>query len=486
MNTTIERNKKIEYGDFQTPKELSDLVCQKLVEVGISPDCVIEPTCGLGTFLESATTIFTEAGKIIGVEVNPEYLSQLSVKSKSFPLSERLDLREGDFFKFGWNELLTDLEGEILVLGNFPWVTNSTQGMIGGLNLPNKTNLQNHSGFDAMTGKSNFDISEFMLIKVSEWFQSRRGHLAMLVKTSVARKFLSHLYKTNSGLAYSAIYGIDAMKYFGAAVDACLLYCRFDPSSHNYDYEVFDSLWGTTHYRVGHRSGLTVKDLDTFERLNYLLGSSDEKWRSGIKHDCSEIMELVEKDGKLFNGLDELVDIERDFVYPLIKGSDVGNDRVSRTDRFMLVPQKTVGESTKPIKIIAPKTWAYLESHADQLDSRKSKIYQNNPRFSIFGVGSYSFTPWKIAICGLYKNLNFRLVGQIQNKPVVFDDTVYFLGFENYEEARKVLDFLYDQDTQKFLTALIFWDDKRPIKTSILNSLKLTTQTPVIQQQQMF
>lgn len=486
MITTIEKNKKIEYGDFQTPKELADLVCQKLVEIDVSPDYVIEPTCGLGTFLEAATAKFDKVVKFIGIDVNAEYLSQLRTRSKTFFHSERLDIREGDFFKFGWNKLIKDLDGEILVLGNFPWVTNATQGMIGGSNLPNKSNFQNHSGFDAMTGRSNFDISEFMLMKVAEWFQQRHGHLAMLVKTSVARKFLSHLHRTKAGLSNSAIYSIDTMKYFGAAVDACLLYCRFDRLLHNYDYDVFESLFSQTRYRVGHRHGLTVKDLDTFEKLSYLLGNSREKWRSGIKHDCSEIMELTKKDGKLFNGLDEPVDIEDDFVYPLIKGSDVANDRVSITNRFMLVTQKNVGEPTRLIKTIAPKTWAYLEEHADYFDSRKSKIYQNNPRYSIFGIGSYTFAPWKIAICGLYKNLNFRLVGQLQNKPVVFDDTVYFLSFDGYEEARKVFDFLYSKDTQNFLSTLIFWDDKRPIKTSILNSLKLNTQTDPIQQQQMF
>ena len=486
MIIAIEKNKKIEFGDFQTPKELADEVCQKLVEIGISPKYVIEPTCGLGTFLESATQTLVNVEKFIGVEVNPEYYSELSIRSKTFPLSERIEIKEGDFFKFDWNTLLKELKGEILVLGNFPWVTNAVQGTIGGVNLPQKTNFQNHRGYDALTGKSNFDISEFMLIKVAEWFQYHPGHLAMLVKTSVARKFLGHLHKTNKEVSGSAIYHIDAMKYFGAAVDACLLYCRFDPLSHNYDYDVFDSLSSQTHYRVGHRQGVTVKDLDAFEKFGYLFGSSNEKWRSGIKHDCSEVMELTEKEGNLFNGLGELVDIETNFIYPLVKGSDVANNRILNTNRFMLVTQKMVGESTKSIKTIAPKTWAYLESHAKYLDARKSKIYQNNPRFSIFGVGTYTFTPWKIAICGLYKNLNFRLVGQIHNKPVVCDDTVYLLGFENHEEVKKVYDFLYQEDTQKFLSALIFWDDKRPIKTSILNSLKLNTQTPMIHQQKLF
>ena len=486
MITVIEKNKKIEFGDFQTPTNLADSVCQKLIELGVLPDHVIEPTCGLGTFLESAAKAFTNTKKLVGVEVNSEYISELIIRSKTFHQAKKLDVMEGDFFKFEWNKLLKELNGEILVLGNFPWVTNTAQGRIGGSNLPRKTNFQNRSGFDAMTGKSNFDISEFMLIKVGGWFQYRSGYLAMLVKTSVARKFISHLHKTKTGLSYSAIYRIDAMKYFDAAVDACLLYCQFDPNLHCYDYDVFDSLSSQTHYRVGHRHGMTVRDLDTFEKLNHLLGSSSKKWRSGIKHDCSEIMELTKKDGVLFNGLNEIVEIEPDFIYPLLKGSDVANDRVSKINRFMLVPQKAVGESTKSIKAIAPKTWAYLESHANYLDSRKSKIYQNNPRFSIFGVGSYTFALWKIAICGLYKNLNFRLVGQIQNKLVVFDDTVYFLSFENYEDAQKNLDFLHTQDAQKFWSALIFWDDKRPIKTSILNSLKLSTQTSQIQQPQMF
>ena len=279
IRVIIERHKKIEFGDFQTPRELADAVCQKLIEIGVSPNSVIEPTCGLGTFLESATQAFVNVQKFIGVEVNPEYYSELSVRSKTLPFSERIEIKEGDFFKFDWNKLLKDLDEEILVLGNFPWVTNAAQGAIGGSNLPTKTNFQNQSGFDAMTGKSNFDISEFMLIKVGEWFQHRQGQLAMLVKTSVARKFLSHLHKTNTGVAHSTIYRIDAMKHFGAAVDACLLYCRFDPALHNYDYDVFDSLSSQTHYRVGHRQGITVRDLDAFEKLDYLFGSSSEKWR---------------------------------------------------------------------------------------------------------------------------------------------------------------------------------------------------------------
>lgn len=483
MVATLEKNRKIEYGDFQTPKELADLVCKKLLEMGLSPDSIIEPTCGLGTFIESAVRSFSTTKKFVGVEVNSDYTERLQIKSKAFPRSETIEIKQGDFFNFNWNQLLKEMNGEILVLGNFPWVTNSAQSAISGSNLPAKTNFQNFSGLDAMTGKSNFDISEFMLIQVAEWFRKRRGHLAVLVKTAVARKFLNHLHKTNVGLSHAALYIIDAMKYFDAAVDACLLYCRFDASAKNYDYSVFESLSSESCYRVGHRLGLVVKDVDTFEGLTHLVGRSIEKWRSGIKHDCSEVMELTERDGVLLNGNNDPVNIESDFVYPLIKGSDISNDRVTQTSKFLIVPQRMVGESTKPLKTIAPNLWAYLENHAKQLDARKSKIYQNNPRFSIFGVGEYTFAPWKIAICGLYKNLNFRLVGQIQSKPVVFDDTVYFLSFEKFEEAKIIFDYLHSSEVQNFLSSLIFWEDKRPIKTSILNKLKLPSQDSILQQE---
>ena len=465
---------KIEYGDFQTPLELANRVCQKLKALGISPDTIIEPTCGVGAFVEAAANHFPDTKKIVGIEINATYLNQVQQRKSAFPNSERITLQQGNFFDFNWKDLIRKMDdSSILVIGNFPWVTNSQQGMIGGANLPEKLNFQNRNGFDAMTGKSNFDISEWMLIQVGNWLHNRKGYLAMLCKTAVARKFLHHLHANHMSLLHSAIYGIDAKKYFGASVEACLLFCEFDGVARNYDYDVFESLEAKKHQRVGHRNGMTIRDLDTFEKFNHLFGNSELKWRSGVKHDCSEVMELKEQNGVLVNGLGEIVDIEPTYVYPLLKGSDIANNRINSTNRFVLVTQKTVGEPTNTIKHLAPKTWRYLEKHAEFLNNRKSRIYHDSPRFSIFGVGSYTFLPYKIAICGLYKTLDFRLVGELNNKPVVFDDTVYFLSFDSEEQARKVLYTLLSQNVQDFFASMIFWDEKRPIKTSILNRLSL-------------
>lgn len=471
MTNTL-RQAQIEFGDFQTPLELAKRVCQKLNELGVSPVTIIEPTCGIGAFVEASATTFPNAKQIIGVEVNKVYLDELENRKKRFLQSERINLIRGDFFDFKWKSLFDD-EGSLLIIGNFPWVTNSQQGAIGGANLPTKINFQNHNGFDAMTGKSNFDISEWMLIQVANWMRNRHGYLAMLVKTSVARKFLSHLHSEKIGVLRSVIYGIDAKYYFDVSVEACLLFCEFDVESHNYDYDIYENLDATKSQRVGHRNGITVRDLDTFERLSKYYGHSKTKWRSGIKHDCSDVMEFQKMGKSYINGLGETVEIESTYLYPLLKGSDVANNRIDKTNRYALVTQKAVGEPTSPIKKLAPKTWDYLESHAKYLNERKSRIYQDNPQFSIFGVGSYTFAPYKIAICGLYKKLAFQLIRQIEDKPVVFDDTVYFLSFNTEQEANKIFSILSSPLARDFYSALIFWDEKRPIKSSVLNSLNL-------------
>lgn len=121
----------------------------------------------------------------------------------------------------------------------------------------------------------------------------------------------------------------------------------------------------------------------------------------------------------------------------------------------------------------------YLNKYKHLLDKRKSIIYKNKPPFSIFGVGKYSFSYWKIAISGLYKNLNFKLIGPHHNKPVMFDDTVYFLPLDNRKQAEEIYSLLNTDEAKNFLTAHIFWDAKRPITTSILNKLNISKLTKI-------
>ena len=467
-----EQKRRVEFGDFQTPDLLSRNVCERLKALGIQPEFVLEPTCGVGAFVSAAAAAFPQARRILGYEVNGDYLASLATRLGSAALADKVTLEQADFFQTNWRSKIKKLDGSVLVLGNFPWVTSAKQGVIGGANMPAKSNFQGHNGFDAISGKANFDISEWMLLEVLRWFDGRSGDIAMLVKTAVARKVLAYAERQRIGVREAFLIGIDAKKEFNASVDACLLVIRMtaNRAQASYDYRVYSDLSATAFKRVGHRDGLTVGDLDAYARTRSLVGISPQKWRSGVKHDASGVMEFRQTTDGLVNGLGEVVDLEPKYLYPLLKGSDVGSAKTWR-GMFALVTQRFVGESTTGIRDEAPRTWAYLEKHAAQLDGRVSSVYAKNPRFSIFGVGDYAFRPWRIAICGLYKRLRFRLVGPMQGRPVMFDDTVYYVSFDTEAQAVAALERLEASECTTLLTSLIFWDEKRPIKTGILNVL---------------
>ena len=140
-------------------------------------------------------------------------------------------------------------------------------------------------------------------------------------------------------------------------------------------------------------------------------------------------MELDKVNGHYVNGLNEEVKLEDDLVYGLLKSSDLKNTVISQTRKFTIVTQRKVGQETKYIKTQYPKTYRYLIQHQANFDARKSSIYNNKPLFSIFGIGDYSFKPYKVAISGLYKTFHFTLILPQDNKPVMLDDTCYLIGF---------------------------------------------------------
>lgn len=461
---------KIEFGDFQTPVELAERICRKLAERGVAPQVVIEPTCGQGAFVRAAAGVFTSARSIVGVEINAVYLAALRGQ---IGIGGNVELQEADFFTVDWPGLIEQTTGTVLLLGNPPWVTNAVQGGLGSSNLPAKKNEQGLNGLDALTGKSNFDISEWMLMRLVEALQKRGGELAFICKTAVARKLLSWLHERRMPVRTAAIFGIDAARYFDVAVEACLLHLQIGGAEALHDYEVFADLDAPHGFRSGWRGSLMVRDLVVFDETSELFGHGDYRWRSGIKHDCAEVLELKRINGQLVNGLGETVDVEETLLYPLLKGSDVANGRIQATERYLLVTQKNQGDDTRGLRQFTPQTWTYLEAHDEFFARRKSRIYREQPRFAMFGVGAYSFAPWKVAICGLYKKLAFQLVGPQAGKPVLFDDTVYFVGCETRVEAEALLNLLQAEQTQRFLDALIFWDEKRPVKAAVLNQLRL-------------
>ncbi len=113
----------------------------------------------------------------------------------------------------------------------------------------------------------------------------------------------------------------------------------------------------------------------------------------------------------------------------------------------------------------------------------RSKVYDGRPPFSIFGVGDYAFAPHKVAVAGLHKGSRFRAIGPVGGRPVLLDDTCYFLPCESQREARRIARALNGAAAQSLLKSLCFADAKRPVTKAILSRIdldQLTARRPVV------
>ncbi len=463
-----------EFGDFQTPDKLAVDATRLLQHLHIAPRSVIEPTCGRGSFLLAAADAFPRTRNFLGVDINKEHITHLKKEVKKNPQRRAITLKHADFFSLNWSALAKELPEPILILGNPPWVTSSELGALDSSNLPEKSNFQQRRGLDAITGKSNFDISEWMILQYLKWLEGREGFIAVLCKTVVARKVLTHAWKNDVPIASARIYLVDAMKYFGASVEACFFIIGLG-DDRTQECHVYDNLADAKPVRrFGYRDGLLVSDIEQYGQWRHLRGvDSVYIWRSGIKHDCSKVLELDHNNGNIQNGYGESVSIEDTYLYPLYKSSDIGNGDERSHRKYLLITQQYIGENTNHIRQDAPKTWRYLERHERDFSKRKSSIYQDRPRFSIFGLGEYTFAPWKVAISGFYKNLRFKCIGPTQKRPAVFDDTVYLLPCWSKDEADFLVNVLSSRPAQEFLGSMVFWSDKRPITAELLRRLDI-------------
>jgi hypothetical protein len=468
----IPKTKKTEFGDFQTPAELSKDVTEFVKTIFPNPSYVIEPTCGMGSFIHEAIKQYGGKAKYLGFDINKEYIDHLNNSKRD---NIDIEIEVVDFFKKDWKFFFKhNVHGNLLVIGNPPWVTNSSLGALDSTNLPIKSNFQRLTGFQAKTGKANFDIAEWMLINLIENVQNYTSCIAMLCKTSTARKVLKHLWLHKVNVYNSSLHIFDPKKHFGVSVDACLFITHTQKGKHQNTATIYsDFSFNNEIATFGIRGKELVANINDYLKYKEIEGEMEYyKWRSGLKHDASMVMELTKFDGFYINGYGKKLSIEDDYVYPLLKSSDLANGRLI-PNKYVILTQQNIEDDTSHIRQTAPKTWDYLKEYEPILNNRKSIIYKNRPKFSIFGIGNYSFSLWKVAISGLYKNLQFSVVGNCYGKPTMVDDTCYFIPCGTKNEADLVCELLNSEICKKFLSSLIFFDSKRPINIDILKRIDL-------------
>lgn len=467
------RKKKI-LGDFQTPLPLVEQILERLKIDGVRWERVLEPTCGVGNFLQGLLSEICPPQEIIGIEIQAPYVEQARRLSGVYPHTH-LTIIERDLFGINWRDDLSwQTDGELLVIGNPPWVTNAAMGALHGNNLPPKTNFKNLPGLQARTGAANFDIAEYILIKLFHELRETPATIAMLVKTSVARAVLSYAHRKNLPVQEPRLYRIDTPRWFGAMVESCLFVARVGDSVKPFSIPVFANLEETTPLKtMAFEKSRLIADRETHQAVAFLDGESPILWRSGIKHDAASVVELSWQTEGWYNQHGDKVEVESRFIYPLLKGSDLNKAPLPLGKRACLLWQRTLGEDNRQLAKSAPQLWSYLQKYHRIFEARQSSIYKKQPPFSIFGIGEYSFAPYKVLVSGLHKTARFLPVGSWNDKPVMSDDTVYLLPLETAFEAVLVASALNHPLAQQFIGSLVFWDNKRPITQALLKRIHL-------------
>ncbi len=472
----LEEPNRREYGDFQTNLELAlnsvDYI--KTISNTDSFEFILEPTCGKGNFIIATLRKLSEIKRIIGIEIYQPYIWETKFKILEFFLKNpsnskpNIEIIHANVFDFDFESLSKETQKlQTLVIGNPPWITNSELSSIDSKNLPQKSNFKKHSGFDAITGKGNFDIGEYISLLMLKHFSSHQGYFGFLVKNSVVKNLIYDQRSNRFPIGEIKKLTIDAKREFNVSVDACLFASKFNQQAELIcsDIEFYSLKENRIFGWVGNNFVNSVLD---YKHANDIDGKCQFIWRQGIKHDCSKVMEIEKHNGHYINGLNQEFNIENDLVYGLLKSSDLKNTRTNTYRKLTIITQKKIGQETGYIKRDYPLTFEYLDKNSEYFDKRKSSIYRGKPRFSIFGVGDYSFKPYKVAISGMYKSTHFTLVSPDKGKPLMLDDTCYFIGFEEERFAKIALHILNHEHTQQFLKAIIFPDSKRSITKDIL------------------
>jgi hypothetical protein len=137
--------------------------------------------------------------------------------------------------------------------------------------------------------------------------------------------------------------------------------------------------------------------------------------------------------------------IEKDLLFPFLKPKNTGRWGTNGYS-YALLPQKKHGENNESeLRTKFPLTYKYLFKFKDNLLGRASKWFKIKgfPFYSLFGLGEYSFAPFKIVWCCMTYAPDFSVVSEINDKfigkkKVMPDNTIGYISTNNENEAHYI------------------------------------------------
>lgn len=137
--------------------------------------------------------------------------------------------------------------------------------------------------------------------------------------------------------------------------------------------------------------------------------------------------------------------IEKDLVYPLLKPKNIKKWKITGY-LYAVLPQKKNGEDNESeLRREYPDTYKYLHRFEADLLKRSSRWFKTEgiPFYSIFGIGEYSFKPYKVVWCCMSYLPNFVVVSTVNDKwlgkkLVMPDNTIGYFSCDTENEAHYI------------------------------------------------
>jgi type I restriction-modification system DNA methylase subunit len=521
-------------GEYYTPKYLAESILENLPTNGLAEKIVLDPACGSGLFLmecirrkkrnfelqglHPSVILNKITNSVFGIDISPiavvaarfNYIlavKELLLEKKQDCINIPVYLADsiqvsGINDEIGADRFLEPLFGNIDVLiGNPPWISwgNLTE------DLKQKWkekyvedyNLLQYSGKHARLGHSNDDISvPFAWVSMDKYLK-KEGIAGFVLKRTLLKGPSGKLFRSmkisranleDREIKVHLVQDWGEFEPFGKGIGAetSTVVMQLDsPSSFPIKY----TLWKPSADNVltpDSRLRDITKSLKIHQKLLIPLDDSPEApWvesgldvsaigtciheiRHGAKDDLKSVFEISRS---------KIEELESDLIYPYLKSRDIvrwGTLSYS----YRLIPQKKSGENNEGlIKKKFPLTYNYLLDNRLDLEIRKSTWLKTGTFYSVFGVGEYTWSKYKVTWCRLGFRPEFCVIST-KNDPILGEkmlipgDHFMFIPFDTEKEAHSICALLNSTQYTKTLGE-ISHKSKSALSKQVVSSLLL-------------
>lgn len=397
----------------------------------------------------------------------------------------------------------------------------------------NDYGLLPHSGMDTILGKGKKDISMLMTYTVADNLLKRGGRLGFVITQSVFktgsgqgfRKFYIPREKGKAGqLKVIQVDDMVSIKPFeGAANRTSVMilkkgsettypikyqvWKRLGRARINYDSSLEEVIKSTV--RFDYHAEPVIDDDDTspwitarpktLKAIRKALGNSEYNAFEGANSGGANAVYWIEVVDKLPSNMlivrnitegagvavdDRTASVESNLVYPLLRGKDVQRWGAKPSAHILMVqdPNKRRGIEEDSLQKNFPNTYSYLKSFETVLRSRaafnryfirsskKTTRIETGPFYSMFNVGLYTFSPWKVVWREQAKRMTAAVIGMEDDKPIIPDHKLMLVATDSEEEAHYVCSLL---NSSIFIMAVLGYAIDIQMNTHIVNNVRL-------------